>query len=135
MIDRKTYLTLPGDYKTLKSDFLGALEASGKDVLVLTDCVTLKVGKTRFIISPLFAPIDPKRIVSKAFTKEEFTALMTEYHEGCTPEDIESLRFVPTLWSSLRRTAERFFPVLTPNISSLSSTRLRTPPMPAPAFR
>ena len=30
MIDRKTYLTLPGDYKTLKSDFLGALEASGK---------------------------------------------------------------------------------------------------------
>lgn len=58
MIDRKTYLTLPGDYKTLKSDFLGALEASGKDVLVLTDCVTLKVGKTRFIISPLFAPID-----------------------------------------------------------------------------
>ena len=34
MIDRKTYLTLPGDYKTLKSDFLGALEASGKDVLV-----------------------------------------------------------------------------------------------------
>ena len=29
MIDRKTYLTLPGDYKTLKSDFLGALEASG----------------------------------------------------------------------------------------------------------
>ena len=95
MIDRKTYLTLPGDYKTLKSDFLGTLEASGKDVLVLTDCVTLKVGKTRFIISPLFAPIDPKRIVSKAFTKEEFTALMTEYHEGCTPEDIESLRFVP----------------------------------------
>ena len=84
MIDRKTYLILPGDYKTLKSDFLGALEASGKDVLVLTDCVTLKVGKTRFIISPLFAPIDPKRIVSKAFTKEEFTALMTEYHEGCT---------------------------------------------------
>ena len=58
MIDRKTYLTLPGDYKTLKSDFLGTLEASGKDVLVLTDCVTLKVGKTRFIISPLFAPID-----------------------------------------------------------------------------
>ena len=36
MIDRKTYLTLPGDYKTLKSDFLGTLEASGKDVLVLT---------------------------------------------------------------------------------------------------
>ena len=101
MIDRKTYLTLPGDYKTLKSDFLGTLEASGKDVLVLTDCVTLKVGKTRFIISPLFAPIDPKRIVSKAFT---------------------------------RRTAERFFPVLTPNISSLSSTRLRTPLMLAPAF-
>lgn len=95
MIDRKTYLILPGDYKTLKSDFLGTLEASGKDVLVLTDCVTLKVGKTRFIISPLFAPIDPKRIVSKAFTKEEFTALMTEYHEGCTPEDIEALRFVP----------------------------------------
>ena len=94
MIDRKTYLILPGDYKTLKSDFLGTLEASGKDVLVLTDCVTLKVGKTRFIISPLFAHIDPKRIVSKAFTKEEFTALMTEYHEGCTPEDIESLRFV-----------------------------------------
>jgi len=27
MIDRKTYLTLPGDYKTLKSDFLGALQA------------------------------------------------------------------------------------------------------------
>ena len=88
MIDRKTYLTLPGDYKTLKSDFLGTLEASGKDILVLTDCVTLKVGKTRFIISPLFAHIDPKRIVSKAFTKEEFTALMTEYHEGCAPEDI-----------------------------------------------
>ena len=41
MIDRKTYLILPGDYKTLKSDFLGTLEASGKDVLVLTDCVTL----------------------------------------------------------------------------------------------
>ena len=57
MIDRKTYLILPGDYKTLKSD--------------------------------------PKRIVSKAFTKETFTALMTEYHEGCTPEDIEALRFVP----------------------------------------
>ena len=133
MIDRKTYLTLPGDYKTLKSDFLGTLEASGKDILVLTDCVTLKVGKTRFIISPLFAHIDPKRIVSKAFTKEEFTALMTEYHEGCTPI-LNRCVLCPTLWSSLRRTVERFFPVLTPNISSLSSTRLRTPPMLAPAF-
>ena len=132
MIDRKTYLTLPGDYKTLKSDFLGALEASGKDILVLTDCVTLKVGKTHFIISPLFAPIDPKRIVSKAFTKEEFTALMTE----AVPRRIlNRCVLCPTLWSSLRRTAERSFPVLTPNISSLSSTRLRTPPMPAPAFR
>ncbi len=95
MRDRKTYLTLPGNYKTLKSNFFETLEESGKDVLVLTDCVTLKVGKTNYIISPLFEPIDPERIISKAFTKEKFTALMTEYHEGCTPEDIESLRFVP----------------------------------------
>ena len=95
MKNRKTYLILPGDYKTLKSDFFATLEESGKDALVLTDCVTLQVGKTRFIISPLFEPIDPERILSKEFTKEKFTALMTEYHEGCTPEDIESLRFVP----------------------------------------
>lgn len=95
MRNRKTYLTLPGDYKTLKSDFFQTLEDSGKDVLVLSDCFTLKVGKTGFIIAPLFEPIDPARILSKAFTKEKFTALMTEYHEGCTPEDIESLRFVP----------------------------------------
>ncbi len=95
MRDRKTYLTLPGNYKTLKSNFFETLEESGKDALVLTDCVTLKVGKTNYIISPLFEPIDPERIISKAFTKEKFTALMTEYHEGCTPEDIESLRFVP----------------------------------------
>ena len=30
MIDRKTYLILPGDYKTLKSDFLGNLGGKRK---------------------------------------------------------------------------------------------------------
>lgn len=102
---RKTYLELPGNYKTLKSDYLQTFASSGKDALVLTECTSLLVDKTYFTLSVIIEKTRENKIISKAFTLENFAALMTEFHDGCTAEDIESLRFVPHIVEFIKEDA------------------------------
>lgn len=102
---RKTYLELQGDYKTLRSDFLSALEASGKEALVLTECTNLRVSKTTFAISIIIEKTNPDKIISKQFDLDKFVSLMTEFHDACTIEDVEYLRFMPHVEEFVREDA------------------------------
>lgn len=90
---RKTYLTLPGTYQTFKGDFLAKLEESGKEALLLEDCVRLKIGKIYFWVSLIMEKELPGKTVSKAFGKSCFAEKLGELHDGCTPADLEGFRF------------------------------------------